>query len=227
MSATSANWPCTASSPGAARTTTIFPRKGVFAAARGTYFPKLWDVTSDFGEVNGNVNAYLSAGTTLTLALRAGGKKVFGIYPYTEAASIGEGGLGAGALGEPQDTVRGYRARRYMGDSSAWGNAELRLRVSRISLILPGTWGINGFADVGRVWLKGESSDTWHAGVGGGIWLSLLNDCMAFSTGISHGKEENLYYLKGGSAIELRRPMKNMQTVGSTKRACLVSRRPP
>jgi hemolysin activation/secretion protein len=130
--------------------------------------------------------------------VRAGGKKVFGIYPYIEAASIGEGGLGAGALGEPQDTVRGYRARRYLGDSSVWGNADLRLRISRMNLILPGSWGINGFADVGRVWLQGESSDTWHTGVGGGIWISLLNDRMAFSTGFSHGKEDNLYYLKGG-----------------------------
>lgn len=176
----------------------IFPRKGVFAAARATYFPQIWDVASDFGEVDGNVNAYLSAGRTLTLALRAGGKTVFGTYPYLEAASIGEGGMGAGTLTEPQDTVRGYRARRYLGDSSAWGNADIRLRISHITLILPGSWGINGFADVGRVWLEGESSDTWHTGVGGGIWISLLNDRMAFSTGISHGKEDDLYYFKGG-----------------------------
>jgi hypothetical protein len=176
----------------------IFPRKGVFAAVRGSYFPKAWDLTSAFGQVNGNVNAYFSAGRVVTLALRGGGKAVFGTYPYFEAASIGEGGLGAGALMEPQDTVRGYRARRYLGDSSAWGNADVRLRVSHITLILPGSWGLQGFADVGRVWLEGESSDTWHTGVGGGIWLSLLNDRMAFSTGISHGKEDNLYYLKGG-----------------------------
>jgi hypothetical protein len=180
------------------RDSTIFPRKGAFAAVRGTYFPAVWDVTTDFGEVDGNVNAYLSAGRVLTLALRGGGKKLFGNYPYTEAASIGEGGLGGGTLGEPQDTVRGYRARRYMGDSSLWGNADLRLRISRFNIILPGSWGIHGFGDVGRVWLKGETSDTWHAGVGGGIWLSLLADRMAFSTGISHSKEFNLYYFKGG-----------------------------
>lgn len=180
------------------RDNTIFSRKGAFAAVRGTYFPQLWDVESDFGEIDGNVNAYFSAGRTLTLALRGGGKKLFGNYPYLEAASIGEGGLGAGALGEPKDTVRGYRARRYLGDSSLWGNSDLRLRVSHITLILPGSWGINGFADVGRVWLEGESSDTWHTGVGGGIWLSLLNDRMAFSAGMSHGKEDNLIYFKGG-----------------------------
>jgi len=180
------------------RDSTVFPRRGTFAAIRGTWFPKVWDVESDFGQVNGNVNGYFSAGRVLTLALRVGGKKMFGTYPYMEAAPIGEGGLGAGALAEPEDTVRGYRSRRYLGDSSAWANAGLRLRVSHITLILPGTWGINGFGDVGRVWLKGESSDTWHPGVGGGLWLSLLNDRMAFSSGIAHSSQDDIWYFSGG-----------------------------
>ena len=103
-----------------------------------------------------------------------------------------------GALAEPEDTVRGYRARRYIGDASAWGNADLRLRISHITLVLPGAWGINGFGDVGRVWLKGESSDTWHTGVGGGIWLSLLNDRMAFSGGLAHSSQDDIFYFGGG-----------------------------
>jgi len=175
-----------------------YPRKGIFAAARGTYFPEAWDVTEQFGEVNGNLNTYLSAGQVLTLALRAGGKKMFGPYPYFEGASIGEGGLGKGALSEPEDTVRGYRARRYLGDASLWGNSDLRLRVSRIRIVIPGSWGIHGFADAGRVWLEGETSDTWHVGVGGGIWMMALNDRMGFSTGISHSKETNIIYFTGG-----------------------------
>jgi outer membrane protein assembly factor BamA len=180
------------------RDSTVFPRRGFFAAVRGSVFPEMWDVASTFGEMDGNLNAYLSAGRVATLALRAGGKKMFGTYPYMEAAPIGEGGLGAGALAEPEDTVRGYRARRYLGDSSLWANADVRLRVSHITLILPGAWGIHGFGDVGRVWLEGESSDTWHTGVGGGVWLSLLNDRMAFSAGISHGKETDIWYFHGG-----------------------------
>jgi hypothetical protein len=182
------------------RDSDVFPRRGFFAAVRGTWFPKLWDVESDFGQVNGNLNGYFSAGKVATLALRVGGKKVFGTYPYMEAAPIGEGGLGVGALAEPEDTVRGYRARRYLGDSSAWANAGLRLKVSHITLILPGTWGIDGFGDVGRVWLKGESSDTWHTGVGGGIWLSLLNDRIAFSAGIAHSTQYDIVYFQGGFA---------------------------
>jgi hypothetical protein len=134
----------------------------------------------------------------VTLALRAGGKKVFGVYPYFEGASIGEGGLGENALDEPEDTVRGYRARRYLGDASLWGNSEVRLRVSGLTLVVPGSWGIQGFADAGRVWLEGESSDTWHVGVGGGLWISLLNDRMALSAGLSHGRETDLFYVRGG-----------------------------
>jgi hypothetical protein len=181
-----------------ARDSTLFPRKGVFAAARASYFPEAWDVTSNFGQVNGNLNAYLSAGRVVTLALRAVGKKVFGTYPYMEAASIGMGGLGEGALEEPRDTVRGFRARRFLGDASASLNTDVRLRVSHITLIVPGEWGLQGLADVGRVWLEGETSDTWHTGVGGGIWLSLLNERLLFSTGIAHSTEDNLVYFKGG-----------------------------
>jgi hypothetical protein len=34
--------------------------------------------------------------------------------------------------------------------------------------------------------------------VGGGIWLSLLNERLLFSTGIAHSTEANLVYFKGG-----------------------------
>ena len=180
-----------------ARDDETFPRRGVFAAARGTWFLKAWDAQSSFGQVNGNLNAYLSGGRRATLALRLGGKKVFGTYPYLEAATIGEGGLGVGALQEPEDTVRGYRARRYLGDASAWANSSLRLKVSRLTLVVPGEWGLDGFADVGRVWLEGESSDRWHPGFGGGLWLSLLKDRMVFTAGLAHSTEDDIFYLKG------------------------------
>jgi len=52
------------------RDSVVFPRRGVFAAVRGTYFPQAWDVRSDFGQVNGNVNTYFTAGRVATLALR-------------------------------------------------------------------------------------------------------------------------------------------------------------
>ena len=180
------------------RDNAVLPHRGGFAAVRGTYFAKAWDVDSAFGQVNGNLNAYLPLGDRATFALRGGGKKVFGTYPYMEAASLGQGGLGTGALEEPDNTLRGYRARRFTGDASAYGNADLRLRLSRMNIIVPGVWGLTAFGDVGRVWLDGESSDTWHTGVGGGLWFSWLTNRISASVGVSHSKEENLFYVTGG-----------------------------
>jgi hypothetical protein len=180
------------------RDRTTFPRKGVVVTAAGTYFPEVWDVRSDFGQVSGSVSAYLSATRRLTLAVRAGGKWVFGDYPYQEAAYIGGGGLGRNAVSEPGDTLRGFRARRFGGDGAVWGNSDLRLRVSRATVLLPANWGVFGFADSGRVFLEGQSSDRWHTGYGGGIWLSFLDDRNSFSAGVAHSREENLFYVKGG-----------------------------
>lgn len=180
------------------RNSLAFTRHGMFLAARATVFPAVWDVERTFGEVNGNADLFASTGRWLTLALRGGGKKVFGDYPYMEAASVGGGGLGTAALEEPEYTVRGYRARRFLGDASAYGNAELRLTVSRITLVLPAHWGVLGFVDAGRVWLKGEDSGKWHSGYGGGIWISLMNYRNTVSTGFARSVEGNRFFFHGG-----------------------------
>ena len=145
-----------------------YPRHGGLVAVRGTVFPKAWDVESTYGEVNGNVNGYVSAGQWATLAVRGGGQKIFGDYPYFHAASLGAGGLERGPLVGPNYTLRGFRAHRFSGDSSVYGNADLRLRLGRMTLILPAHFGVFGLFDVGRVWYQGEESDTWHTSYGGG-----------------------------------------------------------
>ncbi len=94
--------------------------------------------------------------------------------------------------------MRGFRSRRFLGDSSLYGSAELRLRLSRLAIILPGDVGLLGFVDSGRVWLGGEDSNTWHTGAGGGIWYSLMDDLGLLSAGIAHSKEDDLFFFKGG-----------------------------
>jgi hypothetical protein len=178
----------------------VFPRHGVFAAVRGTWFAQAWDVDSDFGHVSGNVNGYLPLGP-LTFAARAGGKKVFGTYPYMEAATLGQGGLDSGILGGPENTLRGYRARRFAGDEAVYFNGDARLRLSGMNIGAPGSWGLNAFADTGRVWLDGESSDEWHSSVGGGLWFSWLTNRAAASIGVSHSKEDNLVYFVLGAGF--------------------------
>lgn len=175
-----------------------YPRKGLLLAARGTLAPKVLDVEHTFGNLSANANAYLSAGQWATLAVRAGGNRVFGDYPFRDAAYLGGGGLSRGALEEPGHNLRGFETRRFGGDASLYGNADLRLRLARITLILPAHVGVFGLYDVGRVFVEGESSDTWHTSYGGGIWLSFFNYQTTFSGYVAHSIEGNRYRVDAG-----------------------------
>jgi len=73
------------------------------------------------------------------------------------------------------ENLRGFRKQRFYGKQSFYNNNELRLIFNARSKVFNGTIGLIGFYDIGRVWYPGEQSDTWHAGYGPGIFLSLFN----------------------------------------------------
>jgi hypothetical protein len=160
------------------------PRKGFMAAAGGSLFPPLWHVEQTFGELHGEAAGVVTMDALLesTLAARVGGKHAFGSYPYQEAAFLG------GSHRAPQ--VRGLRGQRYAGDASVYGNAELRVRLFRVAILLPTEVGVFGLADAGRVFLEGESSERWHHGVGGGIWIAPAQraNTVTFSAAQSEGR---------------------------------------
>ncbi|HEY8196898.1 MAG TPA: BamA/TamA family outer membrane protein [Gemmatimonadales bacterium] len=163
--------------------------RGIFLEVGGNVYPAIWDVDSSFGEVHGEVSTYLTARVPSkpTLALRAGGKKLWGQYPFFESAFIG--GV---------STVRLGMVNRYAGDASAYGSAELRLSLVRLTLVLPAEIGVFGLGDVGRVFLDGESSDRWHGAAGGGIWLSYLNRAYTLSLAVASGEEQTGIYAQAG-----------------------------
>jgi hypothetical protein len=168
------------------------PRHGFVLDAGGAYYPKLWDVASGFGEVHGVASAYISGGGALapTLALRAGGKRVWGRYPFFEAAFLGG-----------TDSVRGLRAQRFAGDASLYASAELRLRLTDFFFVLPGEMGVLALADVGRVYLEGESSRKWHSAAGGGLWFSVLDRTRMISVAVAQSEERTGVYLWVGFAF--------------------------
>jgi hypothetical protein len=158
----------------------------------GRVFPAWWDVEEDFGDVAAEATTFLSPKWPLhpTFAFRAGGKKIWGPYPYFEAAFIGDAG-----------TVRLGRDNRYAGDASAYGNAELRLGLGRATIILPTDFGVFGLADVGRVFLEGENSDVWHSSFGGGIWLAPIARDYTVSAAVAAGDERTGLYIQAGFAF--------------------------
>jgi hypothetical protein len=95
-------------------------------------------------------------------------------------------------------SVRGLLPQRFAGDSSFFGNLDLRLFLGRFKLLFPIDFGILGFGDVGRVWQDGERSDKWHPSGGGGIWLAPLARTNAISFSVARSQEETLFYLRMG-----------------------------
>jgi hypothetical protein len=167
-----------------------FPKRGVYLSADGTYYPKAWSVDDHFAVVNGQAAVYASADVPVlepTLALRVGGTRVFGRYPYHEAAYIGG-----------PETVRGLLRQRYAGDSSLYGNAELRMAVARIEAPFPLRFGVLGLVDTGRVFLEGESSRRWHTAVGGGIWISAIDPAKMLSVSLAWSEGRVGVSVRGG-----------------------------
>lgn len=167
-------------------------RRGIAFGFGGSYYPAALDVTAPFGEGHAEASSYLTAHIPLqpTLALRVAGKKVWGSYPFYEAAYIG------GAT-----TVRGFVEHRFAGDAALYGNAELRLSVAKFYLLVPGQLGVFGLGDAGRVYLSGETSDRWHAAAGGGVWLSFLSPANTLSVAAAHSVEGTRLYVKAGLAF--------------------------
>jgi hypothetical protein len=163
--------------------------RGLLLELGGTGYPVVWDVDSSYAEVHGEAATYLTARAPLepTLAFRVGGRKLWGRFPFFDAAFIG------GA-----STVRLGKVNRYAGDASAYGSAELRLTVAPVQLVLPADFGVFGLADVGRVFLEGESSDKWHTAVGGGIWISYLDRAYMISLALASGEERTALYAQAG-----------------------------
>lgn len=164
-------------------------RRGVQLRVGGAYYPPVWSVKSAFGSLQGEGSAYLHAAlpTQPTLVLRAGGKRVWGRYPYQESAFLG------GA-----NTLRGLRTQRYAGDASLYGSAELRLSLASAFVFVPGEIGVLGLIDVGRVYLEGEDSQRWHRGVGGGLFFSSPQRRNLFSVALARSEGRTGFYLKAG-----------------------------
>jgi hypothetical protein len=167
------------------------PTRGVTLTLGGSAMPAVWDVATTFGEVHGEATTYLTARTPLrtTLALRAGTKRVFGTYPFSEAAFIGD-----------VATTRLGRQNRYGGTMAAWGNAELRVRLGRVFVLVPSELGVFALGDVGRVWVEGESSDRLHTAAGGGVWLTLVRPGNVLSLTVARSPERTALYLAAGFA---------------------------
>ncbi|BDG05042.1 BamA/TamA family outer membrane protein [Anaeromyxobacter oryzae] len=181
-------------------------RRGLLADLSVRYFPPWLDNASAFTKLRGEAVAVFGSpiASPVLLSLRVAGEKNWGRYPFFEAASIGgiavtsPLSLSGGATG---NLLRGYDLNRFAGDASIVGNLDVFVPLGRYSAIVPLRYGLQGIADVGRVFLAGESSHRWHPGAGGGLWLALraagagMDYSTAISASVVHSDEGTSFYL--------------------------------
>ncbi len=164
------------------------PFIGYFADFRVNYYPGIFDKEYNFGKVSGDIRGYLGYKQNISLGLRLWGEKVIGDFPFFESAFLGGSKL-----------LRGFAGERFAGDGALLGSAELRLKLFNMNILLPETVGIFTFAETGRVFVKGESSNLWHTGYGAGLFIFLLNRDITLRFTAARSKErEKVFYFGTG-----------------------------
>ncbi len=146
-------------------------------------YPAVWDLRDSYGWAEGQATGTYWLGVKGPgFGFRFGGATTWGDVPYYDAAFLGSRQL------------RGLRPNRFAGESSAYANASLLLPLGRMTLLVPGHWGILASGGVGRVWVDGEDSDTWHTSYGGGLWWAPWNLQNAVRLFVATSDESTLFY---------------------------------
>jgi hypothetical protein len=146
------------------RNNPVLPSAGHFINILAHAHAGLNDESKSFMQVMPEIAFYknLSKRKLIVIANRLGGAVTFGKSAFYQSAFLGG-----------HENLFGFRQYRFAGEHMLYNNLEFRIKLANFaSYILPGQFGMTGFYDVGRVWVKNESSRVWHHGVGGGIYFA-------------------------------------------------------
>ncbi len=168
---------------------------GIMVDVSGKYYPEFFGNEQAFGKISGEFRTYipLVSSRYSRLVLRCGGEKIWGDYPFYEAAFLGG-----------STSLRGYDRQRFAGDASLYAGSELRLYLGTFKFLIPIMYGPLAFAETGRVFLDGEDSRAWHSSAGGGLWFggieSRYSASIAYAKGFDDGRliEDYGIYLRTG-----------------------------
>ena len=141
----------------------LLPTKGFGFTANISYTDNLQN-KNNFIRYEAVAQAFVPFTKTVGLYLKAGAATLSGSPEFYQYNFIGGG-----------KTLRGYRRSRFFGKTTMYSQNEIRWVKNVKSYLYNGKFGLLALYDVGRVWMPGEKSNTWHSGVGGGIILSPYN----------------------------------------------------
>ena len=167
----------------------VMPSRGIFWQNQFSSYGGLNDASHPYSKLNSSLALYTSFSTKadLVLATRVGWGRTFGQYEFYEAQTLGS-----------LEDLRGYRKYRFTGNEEFFHNFDVRVKLAEFQTYLfPGSLGLQFFNDIGRVWQQGQSSEEWHDGYGGGIWISPLRR-MVLSACYAEGTDGGMLLFKLG-----------------------------
>ncbi|MEP6928133.1 MAG: BamA/TamA family outer membrane protein [Ginsengibacter sp.] len=173
----------------------LLPTRGVFW---NTEFSSLFGINKNsrqFTKLTTDMTLYSSYNDQpkLVSVLRIGYGHIFSEnYEYFQAVDLGE-----------NNYLRGFKKNRFSGKSVLYQSIELRLRLFESkSYIVPGAVGLIAFNDVGKIWVKDQSSRKWHDGYGAGLYYSPYNFGIVSAT-VAFSNEGSLFNFSIGTKFNI------------------------
>ncbi|MEJ2882408.1 BamA/TamA family outer membrane protein [Pedobacter sp. GR22-6] len=164
------------------------PTKGIYWRTSFTAQHRLDKTNDKYGSVTTDFRFYINPGQSgLVFANRLGAGTVIGEPTFFQRMQIG--GI---------NSLRGFNSRRFTGTTMFYHNLDMRLKLFNFtSYLVPGTVGMIGFNDIGRVWERGELSGRWHQGYGGGLYV-IPGEALLIQATIGLSKEVTMPYFSIG-----------------------------
>lgn len=166
-----------------------FPETGFYVILDGAFYPDMFDLQGDFQTLDFDTRTYFlfEQLNNSIVAIRIGGKKVWGNYPFYAGATVGG-----------RNNLRGYLEKRFSGDASVFGQLELRTFITDLKLILKSKFGVFAFAEAGRVFVPNESSSKLHPSYGLGTYLSYLDNGLILNVYVAFSPETTIFNFGAG-----------------------------
>lgn len=171
------------------RDSKIAPMSGLYVSFYNIHFPPWLDNEKSYSKTKLDIRAYLKSEfiTTSSLAFRLYGAKLWGSYPFFDAAFLGG-----------SENLRGYTRERFAGNAAAFGSMEWRAHLFPFKFVVPAKLGFLVFSDFGRVYYPGERSTNLHQSYGGGLWAYFIDPTYLGNLSIAKSSEDLAFYLSLG-----------------------------
>ncbi|TDO22799.1 BamA/TamA family outer membrane protein [Pedobacter duraquae] len=170
------------------RDNAAIPKNGIYWKTTVAAKQGLNDQHNACGSIQTEFRSYVNPGSSgFVIANRLGAGTTIGTPTFYQRMQLG--GV---------RTLRGFHTNRFTGRSMVYYNLDLRLKLFDFtSYITPGSVGLIGFNDIGRVWEPGQSSKSWHDGYGGGVYV-IPAELILIQAAVGFSKEGALPYISIG-----------------------------